>query len=55
MLPNKGEGVLKKSHIPCILTCHPRIDADPDPAYHFDADPDPTFEFDADPDPQHGI
>jgi hypothetical protein len=28
-----------------------RIDADPDPAFHFDADPDPTFHYDSDPDP----
>ncbi len=35
----------KKAHIPYILTCHLRIDADPvpDPAYHVDADPDPDF------------
>jgi hypothetical protein len=47
------------------MACHPQIDADPvpvyhfdadavpDPAYHVDADPDPTFQFDADPDPRH--
>ncbi len=37
--------VLKYAHIPYIMACHLKIDADPDPAYHFDADPD------ADPDP----
>jgi hypothetical protein len=53
--------VLKKTHIPYILACHPQSDAGPDsfPAYHFDAylDPDPTFQFDADPnpDPQHWV
>ncbi len=27
------------------MTCHPQIDADPDPVYHFDAgaDPDPAY------------
>jgi hypothetical protein len=32
------------------LACHLKIDADPDPAYHFNADLDPDFLFDADPD-----
>jgi hypothetical protein len=44
---------IKQIHIPYILTCHLKVDADPDPVYHFDADPDPdpAFHFDADPDP----
>jgi hypothetical protein len=39
--------------VPYIMACHLKIDADPDPAYHFDAHPDPACHFDADPDPQH--
>jgi hypothetical protein len=29
---------------------HRRMDADPDPAFHFNADPDPAFHFNEDPD-----
>ncbi len=34
------------------MACHPQIDADPDPSYHFDADSDadPAYHFDADAD-----
>ncbi len=38
-----------------IMACHLKIDADPDPAYHFDADPAYHFDADADPDPAYHI
>ncbi len=54
---NKGSKPWKNAHIGSysihILTCNLKIDADPDPAYHFDPDPDPTFQFDVDPGLQH--
>jgi hypothetical protein len=46
--------VLKEGPIPYILAFYLKIDADPDPAYHFrpDPDPNPAYHIDADPDPE---
>ncbi len=44
----------KEGPISYILAFYLKIDADPDPAYHFrpDPDPNPAYHIDADPDPE---